>query len=211
MKTILSTIFTVALVSVLVGAGTFAYYADTEMSSDNTYTSGTMDLYMEDHDTDINAEWTMSNMAPGESWTSGQLNLWNNGTIEANHVKISFSTVCNDPVNEPSDTLIGAADMDKFLKVIGMSYGKTGDLKQFVDLDGNSTDTDYVDDWNGNGYIDLDDLDGVTFDGLSAPAANKGDQYDFDMTVRFHQDASNDYQGDECILTVTFTLVQDES
>ena len=211
MKTILSAIFTVALVSVLVGAGTFAYYTDTEVSSGNTYTGGTIDLYMEDHDTDISAEWTMSNMAPGESWTNGELNLWNNGTIEANHVEISFSTECNDPVNEDSDTLIGAVGMDKYLKVTTMSYGRTGDMKQFVDLNGDSMDTNYVDDYNKNGYIDLHDLNGVTFDNLTAPAVNKGNQYDFVMNVIFHQNATNAYQGDECILTVTFTLNQDES
>lgn len=226
MKTILSAIFTVALVSVLVGAGTFAYYTDTETSSENTFTTGTMDLYMKDGDTNINAEWVMENMIPGSSSESGDLNLWNIGTLEADHVEISFSTVCTDLAyeagdNEESDTLNGASGMDKYLEVVYMSYVDADGIEtKFVDkYDSlNPWNTDYIDDDpnDGNDYIDLADLNGVTFDGLTAPPIDGDinddtDSCEFIFLVRFHEDAPNDYQGDECELIATFTLNQDAS
>jgi len=226
MKTILSAILTIALASVLVGAGTFAYLTDTETSSENTFTTGTMDLYMKDGDTNINAEWVMEDMIPGSSSVSADLNLWNIGTLEANHVEISFSTVCTDPAdeaedNEESDTLGGASGMDKYLEVTYMSYvDADGTETKIIDKNDliNPWNTDYIDDDpnDGNDYIDLADLNGVTFDGLTPPPIN-GDINDdtesceFSFLVRFHEDAPNDYQGDRCELIAIFTLNQDES
>lgn len=227
MKTILSAIFTVALVSVLVGAGTFAYYADTETSSDNTFTSGTMDLYMEDGGPDISSEWVMVNMQPGVSSESGKLNLWNIGTVEADHVEIYFTTICKDLAllngqNEESDTLDGAEDMDKYLRLTSMKYEEnTGVVHKIVwQADYGSGNVDewdpnYIDDYNGNGYIDLHDLNGVKFDDLPAPPANgdklANDDHEFSFDVKFDISAPNDFQGDQCILTIDFILNQDST
>ena len=211
MKTILSAIFTVALVSVLVGAGTFAYYTDSETSVDNTFTSGTMDLYMTNHDEDISAEWTYFNMAPGMDYDTGELNLWNDGTIEADHVEMTFTTICTEMGTEESDTLDGAEGMDEYLQVLYMIYENGDDIEFVSNAFGYTWNTAYIDDANGNGYIDLDDLNGVTFDDLPAPPANHADNYEFRMGVAFHADAGNDYQGDKCELIVDFTLNQDES
>lgn len=220
MKTILTAILSLALVSMLAGAGTLAYFSDTETSSGNTLTTGTMDLYMTDSGPIINAEWTLTDMLPGASWESGELNLWNTGNIEADQVQITFSTVCTDPgsdagSNEESDPVIGAEGMDEYLQVTSMSYENT-DTIDFVWIDITADpifqwDDFYVTDSNGNDYIDLADLNGVTLDDLPAPPANGAENYEFRLEVRFHEDAPNDYQGDECELIITFTLNQDSS
>jgi predicted ribosomally synthesized peptide with SipW-like signal peptide len=230
MKTILSAIFTVALVSVLVGAGTFAYLTDTETSSANTFTAGELDLYMEDGGPVINSEWVMVNMKPGSGTTgttSGKLNLWNIGTLDADHVEIYFTTVCNDLAfdageNEESDTLDGAEGMDKYLRIVSMTYSDADDNYYPIvwqDDEGSGLedfwDESYVVNTNDNDYIDLEDLDGVTFDNLVPPNTNgditDNDDCEFIFTVKFDVSAPNDFQGDQCILTMSFTLNQDES
>ena len=79
-----------------------------------------------------------------------------------------------------------------------------------------SWNTDYIDDYNENGYIDLGDLNKRKFDGLPAPPANgiagdAQDKYEFRFNVMFDSSAPNNYQGDQCILTMDFTMNQDAS
>ena len=62
MKTALTGILTIALVSVLVGAGTFAFYADTETSTGNTFAAGTFDIELNS----VNSlPFAARNIAPG--------------------------------------------------------------------------------------------------------------------------------------------------
>lgn len=205
---VIPSVLLISFVLLLVSAGTWASFTDVETASGSTITAGTMDLYITDHGPIIDHEWTLTNMVPGD-YKSGQLNLHNNGTV-ADHVEIAFSTVCRDPgyeagANEESDTLNGADGMDKYLKVVSMSYVKYGSGISSGNLvkDGVSS---VITDRNGNGYIDLEDLNGITLDNLEAPGPMKTYPIDFDMEVRFDESASNDYQGDECILTMKFDL-----
>lgn len=215
MKLIPSAVLSISLVLLLASAGTWAQYIDTEKSSGNSLTAGTLDLYMTDHGPIIDREWTLTNMVPGTSYRPGQLNLYNKGTTEADHVEIAFSTVCRDPgyeagANEESDILDGASGMDSYLRVDSMAYSPFSGNPESLVHNGVSTDPS-IKDLNNNGYIDLADLNGLTLDNLPAPRANMQDHRDFDMTVSFDKSAPNGYQGDECTLTLTFTLNQDPS
>jgi spore coat-associated protein N len=89
--------------------------------------------------------------------------------------------------------------------VVSMSYVKYGSGISSGNLvkDGVSS---VITDRNGNGYIDLADLNGITLDNLDAPGPMQTYPIDFDMEVRFDESAPNDYQGDECILTMKFDL-----
>ena len=203
MKTILSAIFTVALVSVLVGAGTFAYYADTEMSGDNTFTSGTMDLYLTNTILSPDAQWIIANGAPGESLSShGDIKIFNLGSIEADHVEIDFSLtgyeddngnlddgVTVGPEPEPeSDPVYGVGAMAKSLRVISMTSSvvdynpltqtASSTTTTLVDVDSVIIDS-RITDVNGNGWVDLDDLAQTTLDGLQAPEAINLDAPDY--------------------------------
>ncbi len=205
---VIPSVLLISFVLLLVSAGTWASFTDVEAASGSTITAGTMDLYITDNGPIIDHEWTLTNMVPGDH-KIGQLNLYNNGTV-ADHVEIAFSTVCRDPgyeagANEESDTLDGADGMDKYLKVVSMSYVKYGSGISSGNLvkDGVSS---VITDRNGNGYIDLADLNGITLDNLDEPGPMQTYPIDFDMDVRFDESAPNDYQGDECILTMKFDL-----
>ena len=66
MKKILMSLMTIALVIGLVGAGTMAHFSDTETSTDNTFTVGTLDIALG------TTSWLadFDNMAPGDTVTS---------------------------------------------------------------------------------------------------------------------------------------------
>lgn len=221
MKTILSAIFTVALVSVLVGAGTFAYYTDTETSSDNTFTAGEMDLVLLDMDENkldrdgdsVSTSWSMDNMIPGDSIVVSHVTLMNIGNVSAHHIELSFSNTIDESSNVvESDTNPDSvpADLAKFIEITMMSY----DGSIFVP----DTNNPLLYDSNGNGWYDLNDLTlspntdvGGAFDNLKPPVANgEGTEY-LTMGLYFRPEATNDIQGDILTTTVTFTLNQDES
>ena len=66
MKKILMSLMAIALVVGLVGAGTMAHFSDTETSTDNTFTVGTLDIALG------TTSWSagFDNMAPGDTVTS---------------------------------------------------------------------------------------------------------------------------------------------
>jgi spore coat-associated protein N len=217
MKLIPSAVLSISLVLLLAGTGTWAEYSDVETSVGNTLTAGTMDLYMTDNGPVIDREWKLENMVPGTSFKSGQLNLYNDGTVAADHVEISFSNICRDPgaeagANEESDTLNGADGMDSYLKVDSMTYGPfTGNPRVLV-YNGVSRDSSILESTtDNNNYIDLADLNGITMDDLEPPGTQKQNPMDFSMQISFDESAPNDYQGDECTLTLTFVLSQGPS
>jgi len=69
MRKLLLSMLAIFLVIGLVGAGSFAWFQDTETSTGNTFSAGTLDLKVSDDDEGfgdgVSATWTMSNMAPG--------------------------------------------------------------------------------------------------------------------------------------------------
>ncbi|AKB21135.1 TasA family protein [Methanosarcina sp. WH1] len=212
---VIPSVLLISFVLLMVSAGTWAAYTDVETSSGNTFTAGTMDLYMTDNGPIIDSEWTLTNMIPGTSYKPGELNLYNKGTTDADHVEITFSTVCRDPgydagTNEESDTLDGANGMDSYLRVDSMAYSPYGGNPESLVFNGISK-VSSITDKNGNGFIDLADLNGLTLDDLLPPGPNMENPRDFDMQVSFDINAPNDYQGDECILTMQFELNQNPS
>lgn len=199
---IVKSLLVIALAIGVVGTTTKAFFSDTGTSSANTFTAGTLDLKMNTLD-NTTANWTMPNMAPGDS-VSGSIVLTNTGTLTADHVEI------NPVANVITDATPAAATaLDKYIQITSASYDGDDLLatpgKNLVDL-------------NGNGYIDLDDLENVSnageggqLDNLSAPAASGGSTKMLAMTVKFRTDAPNDLQGDSDTMSMTFTLNQDAS
>lgn len=75
----------------LVGGATFAFFSDTGTSSENTFSSGTLDLKLSDDtpETDqdsVSASFGGSGLAPGSCTATQQLRAKNSGTINGNHI-----------------------------------------------------------------------------------------------------------------------------
>jgi spore coat-associated protein N len=208
-------ILALALVTVLgMVGGAFAYFQDTETSTGNTFTAGTLDLKVgdgnEDYGDGVSTTWMMSNMIPGVTGCGPySVNLKNTGTLEGDHLEISFSHAIIDTPDVPSDTDPHSTPdkLAKWIEIVGMSY----DTINFVSIyNAHPTACDA----NLNGIFDLDDLtkapwagDGGYLDNLKPVPPHVG-QTNFTTQLKFNAGATNDIQGDTLTTTVTFTLNQ---
>lgn len=200
------------------GAGTWAYFEDTESSAGNTIDAGTLDLTVSDDDEGfgdgVSGTWTVSNAVPGDS-VMADLTLRNEGSVSADHVEIDFAvdeTEADGPTGtNEADTAPSSADgMVEQFEVTLFTYNGTNVL-------GNLSDT------NGNGIVDIGDLvsgNDAALDGLTSLPADGGGTEAMTMQFRWAHDSefdnsvsgvNNDFQGDEFDLTVTFALHQDAS
>jgi len=90
--TVLASVLMMIVVAMAVGAGTMAYFDDTETSSGNTFTAGTLDLQIKDADEDwgdgVSSTWTTpTDWAPGdyfEAW----IEMRNIGSIGVTHIRV---------------------------------------------------------------------------------------------------------------------------
>lgn len=122
MRKILFSLMTLVLVVGLVGGGAFAYFSDTETSTGNTFTAGTLDLQFDvDPDGDIDnwQDWVpnyaliyteeINNMKPGD-WEFDILGIKNDGTVDG-VVSIEFTNVVDLPGTTPEPEEIFNPDL----------------------------------------------------------------------------------------------------
>jgi len=79
MKKILVSLMTIALMSALIGGGIYAYFSDTETSTGNTFTAGTLDLNLDGVNTNV-VKFTVDDVKPGDS-SGGTWTVANVGNI----------------------------------------------------------------------------------------------------------------------------------
>jgi predicted ribosomally synthesized peptide with SipW-like signal peptide len=123
---------TIAFVLTLVGGGTWAYFSDTETSTGNTFTAGTLNLVPSTSGTGpagkyavtaggdgINGNVVLVRLAPGDSgsitWT-----LTNNGNLDGTLSMASTVTFAENGSNEPEAA------------VVGNNNGSNGDVDEYV-------------------------------------------------------------------------------
>ena len=211
MRKILTAIFVVGLVATIAGAGIYAYFSDTETSTSNIFTAGTLDLKVSDWNEGfgdgVTATWIMSDMVPGVT-TVGPYSvvLQNGGSLAADHVEISFSHSIDEatnPVESDTNPASTPGEMARWIEITSMTYNGTNFLTTYTDA-------------NGNGFFDLEDV-------TLPPYTNEGGPLDnlpppigagiraFTLGLKFNAGATNDIQGDILTTTITFTLNQHSS
>ena len=132
MRSILTSIMTIALVGALVGVGIQSYFNDVEASTGNTFTAGTLNLVPSTSGTGPAGKYTVTaggdgvngnvvfvKLAPGDSgsttWT-----LTNNGNLDGSLTIASTVTCEENGSKEPESAVAGNND------------GGNGDLDQYV-------------------------------------------------------------------------------
>lgn len=234
MKKLLLSILAIFLVIGLVGAGTFAWFQDTETSTGNTFTAGTLDLKMEDPGTGywvdgVSGTWTLLGMKPNSAEVYGKIELGSFGTLTGDHLEIWCTYTVNDDPDVESDTdketYCYPERFARYMEITLMVY--TNDNWWFDLLTGqkylgsypNTSNPDgvqakwRVDDQEspgqpGYGVISLYDLNQDPIDDLPPP---DGGNTQFKMRLKLHSSADNGIQGDTLNLTMIFTLNQDSS
>jgi len=217
-RTLLGGVAATGAVGAGVGGGTMALFSDTDGSTGNSISAGTLDLVVADSDEGfgdgVSATWTLSNAKPGDT-VLADLTLQNAGSLAADHVELGFDvteTEATGPAgSDESDTAPGsAAGMAEQFEVMVMTYDGTNVLTALSDA-------------NSNTIVDLDDLvsgNDAVLDDLSPPPAANGGTESLFLQLRWAHDSefdtavsgvNNDYQGDELTITVTMALYQDGS
>ena len=80
MNKVLASLLMIGMVAAMAGAGTFAYFTDTETSKGNTFTAGTLDLWVEMQNP-LKTHFDIGNIQP--SYAEGcEINLTNSGTCD---------------------------------------------------------------------------------------------------------------------------------
>jgi predicted ribosomally synthesized peptide with SipW-like signal peptide len=222
MRKILTAIFLVGLVATMAGAGIYAYFSDTKTSTGNTFTAGTLDLKLSGISSNgpwsdgVTGTWTLSNMMPGDETPTASVYFKNFGSVASSTMEITCNyTVTEETPRAGSDTDPNTDqhpdEMAKHMIITTMIYRNdqlnincsTG----YDSLSKQTKDEWKVNDANGDGKISLYEL---KLDPLVLPSPdtqpNKVTQ--LDMSIKFDENAGNDFQGDTFNLTMIFTLKQ---
>jgi len=190
MKKILISLMAMVLVIGLVGAGTMAYFSDTETSTGNTFTAGTLDLNVGGENPNVSPDFTLGPLAPGDSGTI-TYTLNNVGNI-AGYLDLQNISVTDTEGTNPES--------------------ETGDIGEPGELSANI----YVTVTLGASQLYAGLLSGIVsdYDANVALAASGTTTLtiawvvDKDNVSPLGEDVGNDIQGDVATVGMTFELAQ---
>jgi predicted ribosomally synthesized peptide with SipW-like signal peptide len=221
MRKILTAIFVIGLVATMAGAGIYAYFSDTKTSTGNTFTAGTLDLKVRHSSTDpwsdgVTGTWTLANMKPGDETSIGQVYFKNFGSITSRTMEIT----CDYSVDEATNPVESDTDpytnehpdsMAKYMIITYIYY--RNDLINIDCLTGKNYTQSPNEDWrindaNGDGKVSLYELKLDPLINLPSPDTQPLKITQLDMSIKFDENAGNDFQGDIFDLTMIFTLKQ---
>jgi len=207
-RKLFATFLAIGLVASIAGAGIYAYFSDTETSSGNVFSAGTIgDLKIIDWDEltwkdEVTATWTATNMKPGDSFPF-EVEFVGLGRVVGTITPSSLEITCDYSVTEEEPQTEADTDPNTYLNPDKMA-------KQMIITRFMYNGTDYLDsisDVDGDGKKTFYDLKNSPVTGLPIPyVANGGTN--FRLSVKFSEEAGNDFQGDTFNLTMIFTLKQ---
>ena len=211
----------IGLVAALVGAGLYAYFSDTETSSGNIFTAGTLDLKLSHSSTGpwidgVTATWTLSDMKPRDETSLARVFFKNFGSVPSSTMTIT----CEYSVEEETNPVESDTDPytnehpDEMAKYMVITWMK--DRNDEVDINfltgennGYPSNEEWkISDMDGDGRITLYDLKMDTLVNLPSPDTQTNEITQLDMKIMFDTSAGNDFQGDIFSLTMIFTLKQ---
>ena len=191
---------TIALVGALVGGGVFAYFSDTETSTGNTFTAGTLDLNLDGGNTNV-VKFTVSDVKPGDSsgatWTVANVGTLA-GYLDLESISVSEAIgTTTDPEEADEPTSSDTTQLGNYLLV-----------HLFIDTDNDGS-------WD-SGETDIlgTAATPVAINTIAASyalnlslAASGGTNY-ITLTWSVATSTDNRIQGDSVTLNITFELQQ---
>lgn len=154
MKKILLSLITIALVASVTGGATLAQFNDTETSTGNTFSTGSLDLQINKENGPFTMLFSANGMEPGGTYSGGCVTLTNVGSIPG---KLTLKV--QNPVSNENDVLepeLSDGDVDG-AEVDPTSYdGNAGDgelwdqlaIRFFLDTGAGSHTNNGVWDWD---------------------------------------------------------------
>lgn len=182
MNRLLASLLMIGIVTGMAGAGTWAYFTDTETSEGNTFMAGTLDLTVDGGEyPDVGVKVTLEDMAPGDENVVDPIVLENIGSIDG--IADLHYTITNDP--------IGLAN--KIIVDVWYDANRNGIQES------NELIIEYAD------SMTLAALHSEPIDLGPLPATGNADLY---LSFHFNEDAGNEYQDATCTFDIEFTLHQ---
>ena len=203
MKKILGLAIAALIVITLVGAGTWAYFSDTESSANNSLTAGTLDLNVDGGDTAVTT-FSVTGKAPGDSG-NGSTTLASAGNLSG-ELDIAFSTITNTggsggEFGDSVGNLGAVAQIAVYIDVDQSGTFNSGDIEL------NTTGANAYSPSNSTlDYATIDSYASVSYDAVETMAASASD--DLIILWQIPTSAGNNIQGDSVSFDVTFTLEQ---
>ncbi|MDD4255014.1 MAG: TasA family protein [Methanofollis sp.] len=198
----------IALVSLLIGGGTYAYFSDTETSEGNVFTAGTLDLSVNDTNP-WSVPLTLGNMTPGQSTSFGSLTLTNVGSLTGD-LYMNITGVVDGGGLAVYPAAGGVSSEPEYVAEGATWDGAAWDATGWAAQDDISTmftiicnnETGAVSGINGTHLSDPHTYTLIK-NNLTAGSGT-------DLSLNFHLDpaAGNEYQGDNSTFTIQFYLAQ---
>jgi len=202
MKKILISLSIIGAVAAIAVGGTIAYFSDTETSTGNTFTAGTLDLTV---DAPQDSIWTMTNMAPGDS-TSGTLAMTNAGSLPGDlYATITFVEA------DKGDKGEGKTGLNKTAQEVADNIFVTS--AQWVDNSNSAPGLNLLSipgvDANSDGDVTLTEFQTAIGSGSRLLATLvSSENASLAMTTQFNPAATDDFQGEGVAMTITLNLHQ---
>lgn len=184
-RRVLGGIATVGIAAAAAGAGTFAAFSDTESSTNNQVSAGTLNLTVDGGNTAVEAV-SINDAVPGDSG-SGTLTLENTGNVDGT-LDVSISNIASQEngTNEPESEAGDAGSSD------GVEL--ENELTVTISLAGTQLVSDTV--------------NNLSTGTVGTQALNAGSSADLDLSYSVDSDAGNLIQSDSVTVDLSFTLTQ---
>lgn len=216
-RTLLSTLAILVAIG-LVGGGVFAYFSDTETSEGSSFTAGILDLKIRDQpgpwQDGVSATWTLTDMKPGDETALGEVELHIPGaSIPADHLEITCDYTVSGSTPEFAD------DMAKQMIITLMRYYKGAQQVDLLTADDYDNGYEVAGGEAGPQVQNKDGEKGISLYDLKYSQGGNGVDnllptygvWNFEMKIKFDDDAGNQFQGKTLDVTMLFTLNQEAS
>ena len=221
MKKVIGLTLAAILIAGIAGAGTWAFFSDSEVSQNNTITAGTLDLQVGATDPCTESVDVGTQIQPGASGNAADWTTTNLGNVSGT-LKVEISSITNyentrsEPEEAAGDTTAGATegelgdfvDIAIWLDVNRSGGWDSGDMYLRSNgavvnwVSGSSLPSEAYDDINNYSGLSWDSTDGMP------TLAGSGD-LDFMVEYDFPSDVNdNRAQSDSSVFDITFTLEQ---
>jgi predicted ribosomally synthesized peptide with SipW-like signal peptide len=225
-KKILVSMMVIGLVATLAGAGLYAYFSDTETSTNNVFQAGILNIEIADNNegwydgTPVSASWmSPSGWGPGDSFTTDYVRLRNVGTIDAKYIYLTFRDLVDANGAQPESEWSGKDDISNKIVLVSINERDSDGVWTLTTFD-TATANIWLKYWGvaEKGYITLNDLVYVANSGGTShktglylytaggyPYLRVGGEAYIQMTFKLMEDTNNYYQGDTSTFNVDFT------
>lgn len=188
-RRVLGGIVTIGAASAAAGAGTYAWFNDTETSSGNTITAGTLDLIDA-----TDGQISVSNVVPGTNIGPTTIEATYDSNSSVDPAEVDYSSSISEPGSEQSEP---SNSTDQTASAFAQQLTvNTADLVKNGTTVSDLTST--------HGVSTVDDLDGLSIDSAFG-GVSPGDIIGLKLDVTFPTSVGNAYQADGVSLSVTFT------